>query len=99
MFTGSPFYGRVHSVRWGPPAGAASWLLLMPGLSLIVLALAILVWPELLAYLVAGAILVAGLVLTGWGWGVRRAARRAAPRTVQQERYADGTVTYWTDRV
>jgi hypothetical protein len=59
-----------------------------PGLMLIGLALAILVWPELLAYLVAGAILMAGVVLTGWGWGVRQAARRARQQ---------GAVSYWTE--
>jgi hypothetical protein len=74
MFAGSPIFVRVSNNRWVQPNGG--WFLLLPGLMLIVLALAILVWPELLAYLVAGALLMVGVVLTGWGWSVRQAARR-----------------------
>ena len=71
----SPIFMRFGSSRW-PPSAGASWLWLAPGVSLMLLALAILVWPELLAYLVAGAILLAGMALTGWGWTLRQAARR-----------------------
>jgi hypothetical protein len=49
---------------------------MVPGLLLILLALAIMLWPELLAYLVAGALLTAGLALTAWGWAMRQATRR-----------------------
>ena len=76
MFS-SPIYVRMRNSRWIHPGGWASWLLMALGLALIMLALAILIWPELLAYLVAAAILTAGVVLTGWGWGMRRAVRRA----------------------
>jgi hypothetical protein len=69
---------RFSSSRFAPPAGA-SWLWLVPGISLILLALAIVIWPELLAYLVAGAILTAGIVVTAWGLAMRRATRRPAP--------------------
>jgi hypothetical protein len=48
----------------------------VPGIALILLALAIILWPELLAYLVAGAILTAGILLTAWGWAMRQATRR-----------------------
>lgn len=85
MFSSSPIFVRVRSSRWMQPGGRASWLLMVPGLALIALALAILIWPELLAYLVAAAILVAGVILTGWGWGVRQSARRAQ---------RDGYITY-----
>jgi hypothetical protein len=51
----------------------------VPGISLILLAIAIVLWPELLAYLVAGAILTAGIVVTAWGWAMRQATRRPAP--------------------
>jgi hypothetical protein len=57
-----------------------SWLWLVPGISLILLALAIVLWPELLAYLVAGALLSLGLALTAWGWAMRQATRRPAPQ-------------------
>ncbi|HXF61421.1 MAG TPA: hypothetical protein VNK95_07380 [Caldilineaceae bacterium] len=88
MYTGSPIFVRVRNSRWIQPVAGASWLLMAPGLMLIGLALAILIWPELLAYLVAGAILLAGIALTGWGWGLHQAARRAS---------RNGTVTYWPE--
>jgi hypothetical protein len=47
---------------------------------------AILIWPELLAYLVAGALLMGGLALTSWGWAIQRAARRQ-PRATRYEVY------------
>lgn len=75
MSTQTPFFMRFRSSRFAPPAGA-SWLWLVPGVSLILLALAIVLWPELLAYLVAGAILTAGMALTAWGWAMRQATRR-----------------------
>lgn len=75
--TQTPFFVRFRSSRFAPPTGA-SWLWLVPGVSLILLALAIVLWPELLAYLVAGAILAAGLALTAWGWAMLRATRGQA---------------------
>ena len=71
----SPFFVRFRSSRFAP-TGGVSWLWLMPGLSLILLAVAIILWPELLAYLVAGALLTVGLVLTAWGWAMRQTTRR-----------------------
>lgn len=79
MYTQTPFFVRFRSSRFVPPAGA-SWLWLVPGISLILLALAIVIWPELLAYLVAGAIMTAGIVLTAWGWAMRQATRRQPPQ-------------------
>ena len=87
----SPFFVRFRSSRWAPSDGAA-WLWLVPGISLILLALAILMWPELLAYLVAGAILLAGMALTGWGWTMHQAARRAT-RTPHVRVYREGEYT------
>jgi hypothetical protein len=81
MFNGSPFFVRFESGR-RLLSGGPWWMLMAPGLALIALALAILIWPELLAYLVASAILFAGIMLTLWGWSVRRALRRA-PRQDQ----------------
>jgi len=77
MYTQTPFNVRFRSYRFAPPAGA-SWLWLVPGIALIFLALSIIIWPELLAYLVAGAILTAGILLTGWGWAMRQSTRRPA---------------------
>ena len=39
------------------------------------LALAILLWPELLAYMVAMLLLFVGLVLVVWGWWLYQAER------------------------
>jgi hypothetical protein len=52
-----------------------SWLLMIPGLLLTLMALAILLWPELLAYMVAGAMLFGGISLITWGWSMRRLQR------------------------
>lgn len=80
MFTRSPIFVRLRSSRFAPKGGA-SWLWLAPGVSLLVLAVAIMIWPELLAYLVAGALAVAGATLTAWGWAMRRATRYQARET------------------
>jgi hypothetical protein len=75
MFSDSPFVFRFRTVGRRAVQGG-SWLILAPGLALTLMALAILVWPELLAYLVASALLFAGISLTVWGWTLRRAERR-----------------------
>lgn len=90
MYTQSPFFFRFRSGNANPVGGAA-WMLLVPGISLILLALAIVIWPELLAYLVAGAILTAGVVLTGWGWAVRQATRRQPQQPVEYKVYPGGS--------
>lgn len=66
-----------------------SWILMAPGLFLTLVALAILVWPELLAYLVASALLFGGLTLLTWGWSMRRMARSSNRQStyVQYEVY------------
>ncbi|MBX3011554.1 MAG: hypothetical protein KF832_08595 [Caldilineaceae bacterium] len=68
MFTTFQRQGRGFSGGW--------WLAMGPGLFLTVMALAILIWPELLAYMVAGVLLFAGISLLGWGWTLRRAAQQ-----------------------
>lgn len=75
MFTSSPFdrFTRTQSRK----GRGMAWLLMAPGLFLTLMALAILVWPELLAYLVAGALLFAGLSLLTWGWSMQRMQRSA----------------------
>ena len=58
------------------PPSHLGWLLLGPGIVLACLALAILLWPELLAYMVAMLLLFVGLALIGWGWWLWQAERR-----------------------
>jgi membrane protein implicated in regulation of membrane protease activity len=60
----------------GTPSSGLGWMLMVPGLFLIVFAIAILIWPQLLAYLVATVLLVAGISLSMWGWRMFRATRR-----------------------
>jgi uncharacterized membrane protein HdeD (DUF308 family) len=55
--------------------GGGWWLMMAPGILLILFGLAILIWPQLLAYLVAGALIFVGVLLTLWAWRVRRLAR------------------------
>lgn len=76
MFTSSNYFTTFQR-RGGLLPGGWS-LLMLPGLFLTLMALAILIWPELLAYMVAGVLLFAGLSIMGWAWSLRRAERRAA---------------------
>jgi uncharacterized membrane protein YphA (DoxX/SURF4 family) len=57
------------------PPSRLAWLLIGPGIVLSCLALAILLWPELLAYMVAMLLLFVGLVLVVWGWSLYQAER------------------------
>ena len=78
MFTRSPMFIRFQRYGQqftGNAAGGAWWLLMTPGLALTLVALAILVWPELLAYMVASVLLFAGLTLMLWSWRMRRVER------------------------
>lgn len=75
MFNGSSVF-----MRFGGPGsrmgGGLWWMLMAPGLGLILFALAILIWPELLAYMVASALLMAGIFMVSWAWAMRRASRQ-----------------------
>lgn len=74
MFVNSPF-STSRDLRFAASGGnALGGLLMIPGTLLTLMALAILLWPELLAYMVAGAMLFGGLSLLAWGWRMRRAA-------------------------
>lgn len=59
------------------------WLVMAPGLGLIGASLAMIIWPELLAYVVASLLLCAGLGLTGAGWRLWR---------LEQHRRQDGSL-------
>ncbi|MEZ4623036.1 MAG: hypothetical protein R2867_47095 [Caldilineaceae bacterium] len=52
-----------------------AWLVMLPGIFLTIMALAILLWPELLAYMVAGVLLFGGISLISWGWTLHRPFR------------------------
>lgn len=79
MFMGSPIFTTFQ--RRSRSSNGGWWLLMMPGLFLTLMALAILVWPELLAYMVAGVLLFAGISLILWAWSLRRVGQRASTDT------------------
>ncbi|MEZ4680450.1 MAG: hypothetical protein R2932_40165 [Caldilineaceae bacterium] len=67
---GSPFVRFQQTQRTRP---GMAWLVMLPGIFLTIMALAILLWPELLAYMVAGVLLFGGISLISWGWTLHRA--------------------------
>lgn len=73
-------FGNAGRRMAGMGRGGAWWMLMTPGLGLIFFALAILIWPELLAYMVASALLMAGIFLVSWAWGMRRVEQRMRSR-------------------
>ena len=77
MFVNSPFVTSRQGRYVRSGGNGISLLVMIPGILLTLMALAILVWPELLAYMVAGAMLFGGLSLLTWGWRMRQLAKRA----------------------
>jgi uncharacterized membrane protein HdeD (DUF308 family) len=75
MFTASPVFVRFGS-NGRHTANGGWWLVMMPGLLLTLTAIAILIWPELLAYMVASVLLFAGVSLSLWGWSLRQAEKQ-----------------------
>ena len=65
-----PFEWIISNLR------AVWWLSLLPALSLIGLGLAILIWPELLAFLVATFLITSGTVIMAFAWRIRATTRR-----------------------
>jgi uncharacterized membrane protein HdeD (DUF308 family) len=61
-------------------AGFGRGLFIAPGLVLILFGIAILIWPDLLAYMVAGLFIAVGFTITGWGWRLSRRQRRQTAR-------------------
>jgi O-antigen/teichoic acid export membrane protein len=79
MFIRSPTFLRMQQAGQqftGNGRGGVWWLLMAPGVALTLVALAILVWPELLAYMVASVLLFAGVTLMLWSWRLRQAEQR-----------------------
>lgn len=73
-------------VRWRTGYATTPWLLLLtPGIGLILMAVAILIWPQLLAYMIALVMLAGGITLTGWALTMRSAQKqRQAQQNVHQ---------------
>jgi hypothetical protein len=80
MFRGFPIFIHMQEydqrqTRHG--ANGIGWLTMVPGLGLIGVALAMIIWPDLLAYFVASILLCAGIALTVLGWRMRHLAQDA----------------------
>ncbi len=84
MFTNTQMFTEFQ--RRNRATSGASWFLMAPGIFLTAIALAIVIWPELLAYMVASALLFVGVSLMLWGWSMRRVEQRTAQRTEVQYR-------------
>jgi hypothetical protein len=83
MFVRSPLFIRLQNYRQrfvGNDSGGLWWMLMTPGIFLTLVGLAILIWPELLAYTVAMVLLFAGVTLMVWSWRMRRAEQRLQHR-------------------
>jgi Flp pilus assembly protein TadB len=79
MFRRSPLFIRMQGYRrrFAGEASRGVWpLVFAPGVALTVVACAILIWPALLAYMVACVLLFTGLTLVVWSWRMRQAERR-----------------------
>jgi Flp pilus assembly protein TadB len=78
MFRRSPLFMHMQGYRrrFAGEAARGGWrLVFAPGVALTVVALALLIWPALLAYMVACVLLFAGLTLVVWSWRMRQAER------------------------
>ena len=90
MFTGEQTFVRFFRTgqRISQQAGGFGlWLLIVPGLILILFGVAILLWPELLAYMVAGLFIAIGISITGWGWRLFRRQRSTVARWQSVDEY------------
>lgn len=83
-------YGnRVNSFA----SNIGGWFLIAPGVSLVLLGLAILIWPELLAYMIAGMMIVGGGSLALWGWRISQMQKQMRQR-MQNGIYYEDEVRY-----
>ncbi|MBO9310759.1 MAG: hypothetical protein J7456_13035 [Chloroflexus sp.] len=72
----------VYSIDFRPfdyltaELSALWWFYLLQGMALIALGVAVIIWPELLAFLAAAFFIAIGSVLLVLGWRVRQVKRR-----------------------
>ncbi len=84
MFNGPMFVRLNRYRRYAGRVGnsGAWWAVAGPGVLLIVVALLMMVFPQLLIYLlaytVATVLLVSGVSLVAWGWSMRRLTQQGA---------------------
>jgi hypothetical protein len=90
MVTRSPLFFHTHQAGQqfvGNGTGGVWWLLMAPGVALTLVAVAILVWPELLAYMVASVLLFTGVTFMLWSWRLRQVAKRLRQEMTTVERH------------
>ncbi len=74
MFTNAQMFTGFQ--RRSRATNGVSWFVMAPGIFLTTIAVAIVIWPELLAYMVASALLFVGVSLMLWAWSLRRVEQR-----------------------
>jgi hypothetical protein len=89
MYNKTPFFMRF--IRYGNrfssfAGGIGGWFFVAPGISLVLMGLAIIIWPALLAYMVASLFIGVGITLALWGWRVAR-LQRQMHRNIQNGGY------------
>ena len=77
MFTSNGTSFEFNSMpNFSEQQASLGWLAMVPGLIMTAFAVSIIVWPQLLAYLVGSLFLLAGVSLTLWGLSLNRASRK-----------------------
>jgi Flp pilus assembly protein TadB len=92
VFLRSPLFIRMQGYRrrFAGEASRGGWqLVFAPGVALTVVALAMLIWPALLAYMVGCVLLFTGLTLVVWSWRLCQAERRLhqARQTIDRDNW------------
>ncbi len=74
-FPGLIYIRGYRSYTSQPATPGAWWWLMAPGIALMCTALAMMIWPALLAYVVGSLLLCAGIFLAGTAWQMRHSGR------------------------
>jgi membrane protein implicated in regulation of membrane protease activity len=69
-----------------------------PGVALVLLGIAILLWPRLFAFLVAGLLMAAGSALIVWGWRLNKAQNQILRRMQEQQEVGSRTIYHEYDQ-
>jgi len=80
----SSFFTKANKYRLYVDQMGAWWLLLGPGLVMIIMSIAIFIAPAFFAYMVAFFMLFGGSALTFWGWTLRQREQDKLSRRVRE---------------
>lgn len=87
MFNGSSIFAQFRRQRSrlnGMASGIGGVFFIGPGVAMVLLGIAILLWPKLFAFLVAGLLMAAGGALIVWGWRLNKAQQQILQRMQEQ---------------